>query len=126
VRVLVWVLVWLVLLGAAGWWLWGRLRVLWRRSGALGDQLTQAEALLAATEQVAAAHTEAAAVARVQAPARELAVFRDAGEVAAERDTLRRTLREQRDHRRAERVPGWARRSLSRGVESADADQRKA
>lgn len=125
-RVIVWVIVWLVLVGASGWWLWRQVRVFWRRSGALGEQLTQVEALLAATEQVAAQHTEAVAADRAGAPAPELAVFRDRDDVAAERIDLLRVSRERRDARRAASLPGWARRSLSRGVESADADQRKA
>lgn len=129
-RLLLWTLIWVVLVAGAAWWLWRGLRDLWGRSTALGAQLAEAETLLAATELVVRQHADADAAARAAQPAPELAVFGNPLELAGERTELRRSLREQRDRRRAERLPGWARHgqppSQPQGVESADADHRKA
>lgn len=114
-RWVVWILVWIALLVAAGWYPWRKLRELWARSERLGETLAEAEALVAAaTEPVAGAD-------RAAPEPVELAIFRDPAEVALERERLRRTLREERDIRRRASLPGWARR-----VDSTDADNRKA
>lgn len=121
-RVLAWVLVWLVLLAAAGWYLWRELRRLWGRSRLLGDQLTDTGQLLTAMELVVAERSGAAREAVAQEPAPELAVFRSPLELAAERQRLLADQRAARAARRQARLPGWARPATRAEQGRAEAD----
>ena len=115
-RVLAWVLVWVVLLAASGWYLWRCLRRLFRTAGRLAHELTEAELRLGRIQQEAGArHTgDGGAPAHDPAdPATEavqLAVFTGIAQAAAERRAVREALREQRQARRDANRPGWARR----------------
>mgnify|MGYP001341644822 FL=1 len=109
-RVLAWTLLWLLLVVGAGWYLWRRLRWLWGRSQELGDTLADTERLLEATGLVVEQHTEALRSEWAAEPAAELAVFRSVVDVARERAQVRAASEAQRARRRAERLPGWARR----------------
>ena len=118
-RVLVWVLVWVVLVAASGWYLWRRLRRLFRTASRLANEVAEAERLLGRVQrQVRARHTRGAG-APDGAPADEanepdaavqLAVFTGIAQAAAERRAVREALREQRRARRDANRPGWARR----------------
>lgn len=107
---LVWVLIWMALLGVCGWWLWRRLQRFWSRLSALGKQVADAELLVQALELAVAERQQAAAAAQAGMPAEPLAIFRDPLAVAAERAHLRETLSQERQERRRARRPGWARR----------------
>ena len=103
-RLLLWILIWIVLvLGAAGY-LWRKIRVAWRSSRQFGAELLVAERRLGEVrEQVEQLQQGSDA-------AHELAVFGDAGALRAERDAMRQTLGQQRRARAAGNRPGWARR----------------
>jgi len=104
VRVLGWVLVWVVLLLGATGYLWTKLRVAWRTSRDLGAELLLTGQRLADVRgQVERQREETDVV-------QELAVFADASVLGRERAATRRTLGEQRRARRAGNLPAWARR----------------
>ena len=103
-RLLLWVLVWIVLVLGAGWYLWHKVRVTWRASRQLGAELLVAERRLSEVrEQVEQLQRGGDVV-------QELAVFGDAGVLRAERDTMRQSLGQQRRARAVGNRPGWARR----------------
>ncbi len=103
-RVLGWVLVWVVLLLGATGYLWTKLRVAWRTSRDLGAELLLTGQRLADVRgQVERQREETDVV-------QELAVFADASVLGRERAATRRTLGEQRRARRAGNLPAWARR----------------
>ncbi len=111
-RVLGWVLVWVVLLLGATGYLWTKLRVAWRTSRALGAELLLTEQRLALADvrgQVERRREDTDVVQELAGFA-ELAVFADASVLGRERAATHRTLGEQRRARRAENLPAWARR----------------
>ena len=118
-RVLGWVLIWLVSLGLAGWVIWRRLRGLRDRAVGLSEQLAQAESLgyavrLAAEERLQEQERterpdEPGEPTGVASRRHTLAVFDDASALARERDDLRQALALERQARRAATLPGWAR-----------------
>jgi len=104
VRVLGWVLVWVVLLLGATGYLWTKLRVAWRTSRDLGAELLLTGQRLADVRRQVERQREETDVVQ------ELAVFADASVLGRERAATRRTLGEQRRARRAGNLPAWARR----------------
>jgi hypothetical protein len=111
VRVLVWVLVWVVLLAASGWYLWRCTRAVVRRAGRLADELAAAERLLAQVQQQAGArHTPGTGSAGTPGEATDLAVFMGVSRAAEEHRAARAALKEHRRARREASLPGWARR----------------
>lgn len=102
-RVLVWILVWVVLVILSALYLWSKGRVLWRKAVLVGSELAEAQDRLTEVqaqvdrlgESTEAIHT--------------LAVFEDPSRVRAERTATRRTLQEERRARRARNLPSWAR-----------------
>jgi hypothetical protein len=115
VRLLVWVVIWLVILGVSGWVLWRRLRSLRDHVVALSDQLAEAESLgyavqLAAEERLRDQQVREAAEGTGEGAQRHtLAVFDDPATLAREREALREGLAQERRARRAAALPGWAR-----------------
>ena len=102
-RVLVWILVWIVLVVLAAVYLWGTVRVAWRRARAFGAEVATAEERLSAVqEQVDRLGAANDAIQR-------LAVFEDPVVVRKERMATRETLRKQRRERRDRDLPTWAR-----------------
>jgi len=110
VRVLAWVLVWVVLLLGATGYLWTKLRVAWRASRDLGAELLLTEQRLADVRGQVERLREDTDVVQELAGFAELAVFADASVLGRERAATRRTLGEQRRARRAGNLPAWARR----------------
>jgi len=102
-RVLLWILVWIVLIVLGALYLWSRGRVLWRHTTALGSELA------AASERLAAVQAQVDRLGESTDAIQKLAVFEDLGEVRAERQTTRRTLQEERRARRNRNLPAWAR-----------------
>lgn len=105
-RVLVWVFLWALLLAGSGWYLRGRLRAVWRRAEGLARELERAQARLDAARTAAEGARERPAD---PAPA-ELAAFGGIARAYRERVAVRAALDEHRRARRAQRLPGWARR----------------
>ncbi len=98
-----WLLVFVVILAAGGWWIWTRIRITLRSLRALSDRIHAAEAL--------AAHvTEGADRGAVPPSAPTLAVFTHPGDALRERIAVRDALREERRIRREALLPPWARR----------------
>ncbi len=102
-RVVMWVLIWLVLLMGAGWYLWSALRRAWRASGRLMDEL------MATERRLSAIRTEVDRLGDGTGALEELAVFGDPDALRKERERTRQALSEQRRARRAENRPAWAR-----------------
>lgn len=100
-RLLVWVLLWIVIVAASALYLWGTVRAAWRSARRLGTELADAEERLSAVRE----QVERLGEANEQL---ELAVFTDPAVVARERRTTRESLRRERLGRRG-RPPGWAR-----------------
>lgn len=102
-RVLVWVLVWIVLVLLALLYLWSTLRVAWRRAKALGTEVSTAERRLSEVQEQVDRLGEATD------GIQKLAVFEDPVTLRKERETTRRTLGDERRARRDRQLPTWAR-----------------
>ena len=102
-RVLVWILVWIVLIALGAAHLWAKGRVTWRKTTALGSELG------AASERLAAVQAQVDRLGESTDAIPKLAVFEDPGEIRAERQTTRRALQEERRARRIRNLPTWAR-----------------
>ncbi len=103
-RALVWILIWIVLVLGAAWYLWAKLRVGWRTSRELAQELRVTEARLNAVQQ------QVQQLGETSDTIQQLAVFGDPAALRTERERTRETLAGQRRARRAGNRPSWARR----------------
>lgn len=103
-RVLVWIVTWVVLLLGAGAYLWALVRVAWRRTRDFGTELRVTEQRLSDVR----GHVERPRKGTDAFQA--LAVFGNASVLRAERRDTRQALSEQRRARQAQNLPTWARR----------------
>ncbi|WP_295692477.1 hypothetical protein [Lapillicoccus sp.] len=102
-RVLVWILVWVVLIVLGALYIWSKGRVTWRQTKALGSEIAEA------SERLGAVQAQVDRLGESTDAIQKLAVFEDPGRVRAERQTTRRTLQEERRARRNRNLPTWAR-----------------
>ena len=107
-RLLVWVLVWVVLVLGAAAYLWVAVRAVLRSGRRLAAELAEAEQQLAGVQSRLDDLDGALDSASDEVPI--LAVFADRQALRAERDELRRTLGDQRRARRELTRPRWSRR----------------
>lgn len=105
-RLLVWVVIWIVLLAGSAWWLWRRARSAWGSTTQLGDVVGELEVLASATEIAIDAETTRRAE---STPRHTPAAGRPIAEVRAEREAARTAYARFREHRRRQRRPAWAR-----------------
>lgn len=102
-RVLVWILIWIVLVVLAALYLWSKGRATWRRTKDLGTEIAEASARLEAVQ------AQVDRIGETTGAIQKLAVFEDPVQVRAERQTTRRALQEERRARRNRNLPTWAR-----------------
>lgn len=118
-RAVVWLLVWVAALVAAGWYLRVRLRRAWRRAADLQREIDLAETRLSAARGPG---PDPRATGSVATERPEPAVFAGSARALGERADARAALEHYRRARRAHRQPGWARRvdsdaSASKGLD---------
>lgn len=102
-RVLVWVLVWVVIVAVSALYLWGTVRTTWKSARRLGTELADAE------ERLSAVREQVDRLGEANGRLEELAVFADPATAARERRTTRESLRRESRDRRRRGLPAWAR-----------------
>lgn len=101
-RVLVWILVWVVIVAVSALYLWGTVRTTWKSARRLGTELADAQERLEAVREQVDRLGEAN-------ERLELAVFADPATAARERRDTRESLRRESRERRRRGLPAWAR-----------------
>lgn len=96
-----WLLVFLLILAAGGWWIWQRARATWRSAKALS---------VAASELGASTSVLEKAAERPPLDPPRLAVFEHPETMYRERTATRATVETERRTRREANLPPWARR----------------
>lgn len=102
-RLLVWILVWILLIVLGAVYIWSKGRVAWRQTKGLGSEIAEA------SERLGAVQAQVDRLSQSTDAIQKLAVFEEPGQVRAERQTTRRTLQEEGRARRNRNLPTWAR-----------------